>query len=225
MTPIKVAITDDQVLFRRGIASIINTFEGISIVLEADNGRVLLDTLQTVDSLPDVVLLDLSMPELNGIETTKILHVSYPSIKIIILSVYGEDRFVTHLMELGVNAYLFKNVEPEEVERAIRTVVDKDFYFNEAFLNAMKNRLTNKRQKILLTDNIPSTLTAREIEVLKLICKQKTAQEIAEQLFISVRTVDGHRNNLLEKTNARNSAGLVLFAIKHRLIDPTELLE
>ena len=224
MSSIKVAITDDQVLFRRGIASIINTFEGISIVLEADNGRMLLDSLQTLESLPDVVLLDLSMPELNGIETTKILHVSYPSIKIIILSVYGEDRFVTHLMELGVNAYLFKNVEPEEVERAIRTVMDKDFYFNEAFLNAMKNRLTNKRQKILLTDNIPSTLTAREIEVLKRICKQNTAQEIAEQLFISVRTVDGHRNNLLEKTGVRNSAGLVLFAIKHRLIDPTELL-
>lgn len=224
MANIRVAITDDQVLFRRGMASIINTFENISIVLEADNGRILLDSLQGTEPIPDVVLLDLSMPELNGIETTKLLHAHYPSIKIIILSVYGEDRFVTHLMELGVNAYLFKNVEPEEVERAIRTVIDKDFYFNEAFLNAMKNRLTNKRQKITLTDNIPSTLTSREIEVLSLICKQRTAQEIADQLFISVRTVDGHRNNLLEKTGARNSAGLVLFAIKHRLIDPTELL-
>ncbi|MBB3836856.1 DNA-binding NarL/FixJ family response regulator [Runella defluvii] len=224
MANIRVAITDDQVLFRRGMASIINTFENISIVLEADNGRILLDSLQNFEPIPDVVLLDLSMPELNGIETTKLLHVHYPSIKIIILSVYGEDRFVTHLMELGVNAYLFKNVEPEEVERAIRTVIDKDFYFNEAFLNAMKNRLTNKRQKITLTDNIPSTLTSREMEVLSLICKQRTAQEIADQLFISVRTVDGHRNNLLEKTGARNSAGLVLFAIKHRLIDPTELL-
>lgn len=224
MANIRVAITDDQVLFRRGMASIINTFENISIVLEADNGRILLDSLQNFEPIPDVVLLDLSMPELNGIETTKLLHVHYPSIKIIILSVYGEDRFVTHLMELGVNAYLFKNVEPEEVERAIRTVIDKDFYFNEAFLNAMKNRLSNKRQKITLTDNIPSTLTSREIEVLSLICKQRTAQEIADQLFISVRTVDGHRNNLLEKTGARNSAGLVLFAIKHRLIDPTELL-
>jgi len=147
MANIRVAITDDQVLFRRGMASIINTFENISIVLEADNGRILLDSLQNFEPIPDVVLLDLSMPELNGIETTKLLHVHYPSIKIIILSVYGEDRFVTHLMELGVNAYLFKNVEPEEVERAIRTVIDKDFYFNEAFLNAMKNRLTNKRQK------------------------------------------------------------------------------
>ncbi len=224
MFPIKVAITDDQVLFRRGMASIINTFENMSIVLEADNGLILLNALQTVEKLPDVVLLDLSMPELNGIETTKILHAKYPSVKIIILSVYGEDRFVTHLMELGVNAYLFKNVEPEEVERAIHTVIEKDFYFNEAFLNAMKNRLSNKKQRILLTDNIPSTLTAREVDVLKLICKQKTAQEIADQLFISVRTVDGHRNNLLEKTGVRNSAGLVLFAIKHRIIDPTELL-
>ena len=224
MANIRVAITDDQVLFRRGMASIINTFENISIVLEADNGRILLDSLQNFEPIPDVVLLDLSMPELHCIEPTNLLHVHYPSIKIIILSVYGEDRFVTHLMELGVNAYLFKNVEPEEVERAIRTVIDKDFYFNEAFLNAMKNRLTNKRQKITLTDNIPSTLTSREIEVLSLICKQRTAQEIADQLFISVRTVDGHRNNLLEKTGARNSAGLVLFAIKHRLIDPTELL-
>lgn len=224
MSSIRVAIADDQVLFRKGMASIVNTFENISVVLEADNGKILIDTLATCTPLPDVVLLDLSMPELNGIETTKILHTDYPSIKIIILSVYGEDRFVTHLMELGVNAYLFKNVEPEEVERAIHTVIEKDFYFNEAFLNAMKNRMNSKRQKILITDNLPSTLTSRETEILTLICKQKTAQEIADELFISVRTVDGHRNNLLEKTGARNSAGLVLFAIKHRLIDPTELL-
>ncbi|MDF7817305.1 response regulator transcription factor [Runella sp. MFBS21] len=224
MSSIRVAIADDQVLFRKGMASIVNTFENISVVLEADNGKILIEALATCTPLPDVVLLDLSMPELNGIETTKILHTDYPSVKIIILSVYGEDRFVTHLMELGVNAYLFKNVEPEEVERAIHTVIEKDFYFNEAFLNAMKNRMNSKRQKILLTDNLPSTLTSRETEILTLICRQKTAQEIADELFISVRTVDGHRNNLLEKTGARNSAGLVLFAIKHRLIDPTELL-
>lgn len=224
MSSIRVAIADDQVLFRKGMASIVNTFENISVVLEADNGKILIDAFATCTPLPDVVLLDLSMPELNGIETTKILHTDYPSVKIIILSVYGEDRFVTHLMELGVNAYLFKNVEPEEVERAIHTVIEKDFYFNEAFLNAMKNRMNSKRQKILITDNLPSTLTSRETEILTLICKQKTAQEIADELFISVRTVDGHRNNLLEKTGARNSAGLVLFAIKHRLIDPTELL-
>ncbi|WP_332367732.1 response regulator transcription factor [Spirosoma telluris] len=91
-----------------------------------------------IDTLPDVVLLDLSMPELNGVETTKLIHKNNPLLKIIILSVYGEDRFVTHLMDLGVNAYLFKNVEPLDVERAVRAVVETDFYFNKAFLSALK---------------------------------------------------------------------------------------
>ncbi|GAB4040407.1 response regulator [Spirosoma jeollabukense] len=224
MNPIRVAIADDQLLFRKGMIAIVNTFEGVAITLEADNGRALLDALATADPLPDVVLLDLSMPEMNGVETTKLIHRDYPGVKIIILSVYGEDRFVTHLMDLGVNAYLFKNVEPQEVERAIRAVVEMDFYFNEAFLNALKNRMLVKKPRRLLTDDLPATLTSREIEVLSLICKQLTAPEIADRLSLSIRTVDGHRANLLEKTNARNTAGLVLFAIKNRLIDPADLL-
>lgn len=135
---IKVAIADDQVLFRKDMMAIVNAFDGMQIKIEADNGRILLDALAMIDTLPDVVLLDLSMPELNGVETTKLIHKNYPLLKIIILSVYGEDRFVTHLMDLDVNAYLFKNVEPLEVERAIRAVVETDFYFNEAFLSALK---------------------------------------------------------------------------------------
>lgn len=224
MNPIRVAIADDQLLFRKGMIAIVDTFEDVTITLEADNGRALLDALATVNPLPDVVLLDLSMPELNGVETTKLIHRDYPTLKIIILSVYGEDRFVTHLMDLGVNAYLFKNVEPQEVERAIRAVVETDFYFNEAFLNALKNRMLVKKPRRLLTDDLPATLTSREIEVLNLICKQLTAPEIADRLSLSIRTVDGHRANLLEKTNARNTAGLVLFAIKNRLLDPADLL-
>lgn len=224
MDPIYVAIADDQVLFRKGMIAIVNTFAGMSISLEADNGQILIDALATASPRPHVVLLDLSMPELNGVETTKLLHKQYPDLKIIILSVYGEDRFVIHLMDLGVNAYLFKNVEPLEVERAIRTVIEKDFYFNAAFLNAMKNRLLSKKPRRLLLDEAPTTLTTRETEVLNLICKQFTATEIADQLCVSIRTVDGHRANLLEKTGARNTAGLVLFAIKNRLLDPTALL-
>jgi len=224
MSLIKVAIADDQVLFRKGMMAIVDTFDGMAITLEADNGRTLLDALATTDLLPDVVLLDLSMPELNGVETTKLIHRDYPTLKIIILSVYGEDRFVTHLMDLGVNAYLFKNAEPLEVERAIRAVVETDFYFNEAFLSALKNRMLVKKPRRLLTDDLPATLTAREIEVLNLICKQLTAPEIAERLSVSIRTIDGHRANLLEKTNSRNTAGLVLFAIKNRLLDPADLL-
>lgn len=224
MPPIRVAIADDQVLFRKGMMAIVDGFDGMQITLEADNGRLLLDALATDRPRPDVVLLDLSMPELNGVETTKLIHKSYPDLKIIILSVYGEDRFVTHLMDLGVNAYLLKNVEPVEVERAIRAVVEKDFYFNESFLTALKNRMRVKKPRLLLTEDLPSTLTAREKEVLALICKQLTAFEIAERLCLSIRTVDGHRANLLEKTGARNTAGLVLFALKTHLLDPTDLL-
>lgn len=221
---VHVAIADDQLLFRKGMMAIVNGFDNIQITLEADNGRSLLDALQTADPLPNVVLLDLSMPELNGVETTKQIHKLYPNLKIIILSVYGEDRFVTHLMDLGVNAYLFKNVEPVEVERAIRDVVEKEFYFNEAFLTAMKNRMSVRKPRRLLTEAIPTILTARETEVLDLICKQRTAPEIADQLCLSIRTVDGHRANLLEKTGARNTAGLVIFAIKNGLLDPANLL-
>jgi len=224
MNPIMVAIADDQVLFRKGMVAIVNSFDGIDITLEADNGQALLDALSTTDPLPQVVLLDLSMPVLNGVETTKLLQKAHPDIKVIILSVYGEDRFVTHLMDLGVNAYLFKNVEPNEVEQAIRAVVDKDFYFNEAFLRAMKNRMNVRKPRRLLTDDLPATLTPREHEILALICKEQTAPEMAEQLSLSIRTIDGHRANLLEKTGARNTAGLVMFAIRNHLIDPAELL-
>lgn len=224
MKNINVAIADDQVLFRKGMISIVNSFENIQIILEVDNGKALIEAIEVAEVKPDIVLLDLSMPELNGVDTTKILHQQFPEIKVIILSVYSEDRFVTHLMELGVNAYLFKNVEPAEVEKAIWAVIEKDFYFNEAFLTAMKNRLTGKKHRLLIQDDIPSTLTQRELDVLDLICKQYTAQEIANKLFISVRTVDGHRNNLLEKTGMRNTAGLVVFSIKNNLLDPSTLL-
>lgn len=223
MKTLKIAIADDQVLFRKGMVNIINSFKDIEIVLEASNGIELLEGLEKSSKIPDIVILDLSMPELNGIDTTKVIHEKYPKIKIIILSVYSEDRFVTHLMELGVNAYLFKNVEPNEVEKAIWSIMEKDFYFNEAFLLAMRKRLTGKKPRLLIQDNIPSLLSHRELEVLDLICKQFTAHEIGEKLFISTRTVDGHRNNLLEKTGMKNTAGLVVFSIKNNLIDPATL--
>ncbi|GAB3881914.1 response regulator transcription factor [Spirosoma agri] len=224
MKTINIAIADDQVLFRKGMLSIVNGFEGMQVTLEADNGRVLLDALETASPFPDVVLLDLSMPELNGVEVTKRLNSMYPALKIIILSVYGEDRFVIHMIDLGVNGFLFKNVEPSEVERAIHTVVEKEFYVNDVFLTAMKNRLSIKKPRQLLNVDLASSLTAREVEILNLICRQLTAQEIADQLNISTRTVDGHRNHLLEKTGARNTAGLVIFAVKNHLLDPASLL-
>jgi DNA-binding NarL/FixJ family response regulator len=224
MKTITIAIADDQLLFRRGMAAIINNFEGMSVVCETDNGNKLLTFLETTTQRTDVILMDLSMPELNGIDTMKIIHEKYPDQKVIILSIHNEEKFVVHLIELGANAYLFKNAEPQDVENAIRGVVEKGFYFSESLMLTFQKRLNNKKTHVSVHDNIPISLTTREIEILNLICQELTAQEIAEKLFISVRTVDGHRNNLLEKTGARNTAGLVIFAIKNNLVDPAVLL-
>ena len=224
MKAITIAIADDQMLFRRGMAAIINSFEGMTVVCETDNGRKLLTFLETTTQKTDVILMDLSMPELNGIDTMKIIHEKYPDQKVIILSIHNEEKFVIHLIELGANAYLFKNAEPEDVENAIRGVVEKGFYFSESLMLTFQKRLNNKKTHVSVHDNIPITLTIREIDVLNQICQELTALEIAEKLFISVRTVDGHRNNLLEKTGARNTAGLVIFAIKNNLVDPGVLL-
>jgi DNA-binding NarL/FixJ family response regulator len=224
MKTITIAIADDQMLFRRGMAAIINGFNDMMVVCETDNGRKLLTFLETTTQKTDVILMDLSMPELNGIDTMKIIHEKYPDQKVIILSIHNEEKFVVHLIELGANAYLFKNAEPEDVENAIRGVVEKGFYFSESLMLTFQKRLNNKKTHVSVHDNIPITLTIREIEVMNLICQELTAQEIACKLFISVRTVDGHRNNLLEKTGARNTAGLVIFAIKNNLVDPAVLL-
>ena len=221
---INIAIADDQMLFRKGMAAIVNTFEEMTVICEADNGHKLLGFLETTTQKPDAILMDLSMPELNGIDTMKIIHEKYPEQKVIILSIHNEEKFVIHLIELGASAYLFKNAEPEDVEKAIRGVIEKGFYFGEDTLSTFHKRLNNKKTHVSVHDNIPITLSVREIEVLNLICQEQTANEIAEKLFISVRTVDGHRNNLLEKTGARNTAGLVIFAIKNNLVNPGVLL-
>ncbi len=221
---ITIAIADDQMLFRRGMAAIVNTFDNMTVICEAENGQKLLGFLETTTQKPDVVLMDLSMPELNGVDTMKIIHEKYSDQKVIILSIHNEDKFVIHLIELGASAYLFKNSEPEEVERAIRGVIEKGFYFSENIVQTLHKRISNKKTHVSVHDNIPINLSIREIEVINLICRELTAQEIADKLFISVRTVDGHRNNLLEKTGARNTAGLVIFAIKNNIVDPTVLL-
>lgn len=215
---INLAIADDQVLFRKGMIALIREFKGIEVPIEAENGRHLIEQLRVYTGQIDVILLDMSMPEMNGIETMKVLKEEFPDIKVIILTVYNEDKFILTAVEMGANGYLVKNADPSEVEKSIRTVVSHDFYFDDMTLEAMKKGLFTSRQKLSL--NIISDLTQREKQVLELICRESTTSEIAAQLFISERTVDGHRNNLLAKTGCRNTAGLVLFAVKHNIITP-----
>jgi DNA-binding NarL/FixJ family response regulator len=213
---IRVAIAEDQNLFRACIVPMINQLDGILVVAEASNGKELVTWLHVTAEKPHVVLLDLAMPEMNGLETTKYLKQHFPEIRIVILSVFAEERHITKMVDEGVHAYLAKNADLEEVERAIRGTHELGFYFNETTLQIIHNSSKNKKSRQFDLEN---PLTNREREILQLICAEHTTGEIAEKLFLSTRTVEGHRNNMLEKTGLRNTAGLVLYAVRHGLLE------
>ncbi|RZK81679.1 MAG: response regulator transcription factor [Pedobacter sp.] len=219
---INVAIADDQKLFRKGMIALVNSFENVQIIFEAENGKELLENLKTSSEEINVILLDLSMPEMNGLEALKIIKETHPAIGVIILTIHEAEHHILSTIQAGANGYLAKNAEPEEVEKAIREVYKNDCYFTLPMLEIMRKGLTKKPQAAHLNE-AEDLLTPREKEVLQLICKQFSSVEIAEKLFLSNRTVEGHRNNLLNKTGSRNTAGLVLYALKHRLITETDL--
>lgn len=214
---IQVALADDEALFRKGMKLLLEDYEGISIVLEAQDGAQLLQLLQQAPTLPDVLLLDMKMPNLNGVDTAKALQEQFPGIKIVVLSTYFSKAFIVNMIELGAGAYLPKNSNPDEVVATIREVYQNGFSYNQAVLEVIReNMLQKSKPKIPLSFGVE--LTSREKEILQLICEEYTTGEIAEKLFISPRTVDGHRNNLLEKLGCKNVAGLVVYAIQHQLV-------
>jgi DNA-binding NarL/FixJ family response regulator len=215
MKKVRIVIADDQHLFRNGLASLIRSFDDFELVAEAPNGKELMLQLQELHLPADVALLDMNMPEMNGVEVNEAIHKLYPDTKVIMLTVYDQERFIIKMIEAGANGYLIKNCESEELTTAIRSVHATGFYFNQEAMKAMRNSFLYKNARIKSLDNIPIELTDREKDVLRLICQERTNIEIAEQLFLSARTVEGYRNNLLMKTGCRNTAGLVIFAIKH----------
>jgi len=214
---INIAIADDQKLFRKGMLALISSFELMQMVFEAENGKELLELYKNAEVKPDIILLDLSMPEMNGLDALKILKEEHPAVKVIVLTSHEAESFILATIQAGANGYLAKNAEPEEVELAIREVFKNDFYFTIPMLQVMRKGLVKKHNTINLEEE--DNLTPREKEVLQLICKQLNSNEIAEKLFLSARTVEGHRNNLLLKTGSRNTAGLVLYALKHKIFD------
>jgi len=207
-------MADDHTLFRQGLSLLIKQFDEFELTVEAVNGKDLLKQIK--ESPVDVVLLDLKMPGMDGLTTTAKLRKMHPNIKIIALTMYDEKRFILEMLKNGANAYLFKNVEAQELGTAIHAVIDKDFYFNEYVTEAMMNRRARKpKSRFTLKNN---TLSKRERQVLKLICRQQTTAEIAKQLDLSTRTVENYRHRLMDKLQVRNSAGLVIFAIENGLI-------
>lgn len=216
MEVIKVAIADDHKIFRKGVILSLRPFTNIKFVLEADNGDQLLEGIAANE--PDVVLMDLRMPGKDGIEATKILSKQHPDIHVIVLSMYEDDRFVSHMMENGASGYLLKNAEPQEIRRAIMDVHEKGYYLNN-FVNRILLKKSHAKQKTIPSLNSEITLNDRERDVLKFICMEFTAQEIAQKMDISPRTVEAIKDRLMERFGSKNTAGLVFFAVKNNLVD------
>jgi len=210
----KIIIVDDHTLFRNGLHILLNNIKNYKVVEEAANGKEFIEILDKGTEV-DLVLLDINMPVMDGIEAAKIALSKRPDLKIITLSMYGEEDYYYKMVDAGVKGFLLKNSDMNEVKTALETVYDGGNYFSSELLqNLVTNLRTNKEKK-----KPENELSEREVEVLILICQGFNNQEIADQLFISKRTVDKHRANILEKSQCKNTAQLVMYAIKNKMVE------
>lgn len=213
---LNIVVTDDHKLFRKGMAALLSDFDQVGEILEAENGVDLLNLVGKMSSPPDVVFLDVNMPVMDGVEATRELKLRHPRVRIIILSMEDDVQLVSHLVGEGVNGYLLKNADPDELEIALKKVMTNDFYFSASLTAAVLN---SSKASFKIKSRVNEVeFSERENQVLRLICEELTAAEIADRLSLSARTVEGYKRNLLEKTGTRNMAGLVIFAMKNNLI-------
>lgn len=213
---IKIAIADDYKIFRDGIKVGLAADKNLQVILEADNGEELLKGLEKVQ--PDVIIMDLKMPIMDGMEATKEVRKRFDAIKVLVVTMYDDDKFIIHLMEMGANGYLLKNAESEEIRKSIYAVHENGYYFNDLVNKALLKKFVLKRN-FKPSFNQDVEFTERELEVLKLICEEKTAAEIGKDIFLSPRSVEGIRQKLIEKVGVRNTAGLVMFALKNGIVE------
>ena len=212
---ILVAIADDYKIFREGIKKCIAGDKALEVILEAENGEELISGFKK--TIPDVVIMDLKMPVMGGMEATQIIRKKFPGVKVLVVTMYGEDKFIIHLMDIGANGYLLKNAEPDEIRRSIYAVHKNGYYFNDMVDKALLKKLA-LNNKINPSFNEGIELSSQETEVLKLLCEEKSTEEISNQLTISVESVETIQKGLVEKVGVRNIAGLVMFAIKNGIV-------
>ena len=220
-TKIRLVIADDHEIFRDGLALMLSKQDTVVLTGQASDGKDLLDLVEAVR--PDIVLTDIKMPRLDGIAATRALMNRYPDLKIIALSMYEEDDLIVEMLEAGARGYLLKNADKKEILEAVLTVSEGNIFYckhTTAHLAALivKSKFDVRKRAY------ESVFTDREKEIIRLICRQHTAQEIGDRLYLSKRTVEGYRTKILEKMDAKNTAGVVIFALKHRLIAEGDII-
>ena len=215
---INVIITDDHVLYRAGVKTALSSKKDIKVIAEADNGSHLMALLKALH--PDVILLDIQMPIMDGITTLAEIKKLYPDIKVIMLTMVDDHSMITKLMELGANSYLTKTSDSEIIYQAIKTCFEQEFYFNSLTNKALLNNLRQRNPIVpekLAADEV--RLSDKEITVLKLMCEEKSTREIAQAVELSPRTVEAIRDKLRSKTGSKSTAGLIMYAVKHKLLN------
>ena len=209
----RVALIDDHVLLRNGLASMVKNFDGYTVLMEANNGRHFIEQLKT-NPAPDMVLMDINMPDMDGFETTLWLKQHHPDVRVLALSMYDNEQSIIRMLKNGARGYILKETEPKEFKCALDSVIGKGYYYSEMVTGKMIHALNN------LEDDNNSikpliSLNDREIEFLKLACTELTYREIADKMHLSPRTIDGYRDALFEKLNAKTRVGLVVYAIRN----------
>lgn len=211
---ITIALVDDHKLIRNGISRLIGTFDNMKVIFEAANGREAMEKVKE-KQIPDIALMDINMPVKDGYETAQWLNDNYPGIKVLALSMYDDETSVIKMLRAGAKGYILKDAEPSELRKALEDVHFKGYYFSDLVTGTLIHKVQKKENS---SDDALANLTAREVTFLQLVCSELTYKEIADKMCLSPRTIDGYRDVLFEKLQVKTRVGLVMFALKHRIV-------
>jgi DNA-binding NarL/FixJ family response regulator len=212
----RVAVVDDHVLLRNGLTNLIRSFDQYEVVFEASNGKDFIEKMKH-DTHPQLVLLDINMPEMDGYDTALWLKRNQPDIKVLALSMYDNENAIIRMLKNGAKGYILKDIDPSEFKTALDALVRKGYYHSELVTGKLIHAVNKLDEPDLAVKNLVS-LNDREIDFLKLVCTEMTYKEIADQMFLSPRTIDGYRDALFEKLNCKTRVGLVMYAIKNGIV-------
>ena len=208
-----VVVVDDHVLLSQAIGGLVEAFDKFTVLYTCKNGQELLEKFKNPKNIPDIVLMDVNMPIMNGIEATAHLYREYPQVKVLALSIEEDEGTILQMLRSGAKGYLMKDVKKSELQNALLEVLEKGYYHTNTVAKVLVDSLSGKESSI-------DTLKEREIEFIKHACTEKTYKEIADLMFLSPKTIEGYRNAIFEKLNLRNRTGLVIYAIKHKIFVP-----